>query len=478
MADEDYPMGTPEKYAYPDFDESYQYTWQDPQPVVSTEISPAVIDPRLYGDDPAAAQSIPDNVAPADDFNNDYGAYEFSPDGREITPDLDASGNESEYQSAGDESTRYESQDQALVIVQSYTNEESSDDDEDFEDDEDSDDSGRERRRRKGGGRFSGRYGARGRKGVKRGPRKPLEPSLEFKTLHSEATEAFIDGHYELAKEKVIQAIQNNPEMFPAHSLLAEIFLAQGQRDKAFHALFNGAHTRPRDTSVWLKVARYILRRADQDRERALNDVIYCYSRILEIEPGNSNVRYQRAAIFRELGLSGRAASEYERILRDRPHNPRALRHLAEVYIELKSVERALDFWNNSVAYYLSLDPSKAKSFSWSEVNIYVELFSYVDQHEQGIEGINSLSRWLLNRGDDHLWDGFSVDDREWDTEDSPRRIKTNGFIPGHWPLESYGVGLPLELRIKLGLFRLKMGHQYYSEALVSFFNGSTRQYI
>lgn len=285
--------------------------------------------------------------------------------------------------------------------------------------------------------------------------------------LHSEATEAFIDGDYDKAKDKVTQAIQKNPEMFSAHSLLAEVFLAQGQREKAFLALFNGAHTRPRDTSVWLKVSRYILRRADQERERALNDVIYCYTRVLEIDPKNVNVRYQRAAVYRELSLNGRAATEYERILKDRPHNPRALRHLAEVLIELKNVQRALDYWNESAHYYKSLDPSKAKNFSWSEVNIYVELFSYVEQHEQGIEGLKSLSRWLLNRGDDHLWDGFESDDREWDAEDSPRRIKTNGFIPGEWPLETYGTGLPLELRIKLGLFRLKMGSKYHNEALV-----------
>jgi hypothetical protein len=32
---------------------------------------------------------------------------------------------------------------------------------------------------------------------------------------------------------EVMQAIQINPEMFAAHSLLSEIFLAQGEKDKA-----------------------------------------------------------------------------------------------------------------------------------------------------------------------------------------------------------------------------------------------------
>ncbi|KAJ5245920.1 hypothetical protein N7468_000903 [Penicillium chermesinum] len=448
--DQDYPMGSPEEYEYSAASEPYEYWHSDPPPV-SDEISPAVIDPRLYGND-MAADIMADSLAQADEF--DYGAIEYAASDREITPDLDAGEDDSDFNIPGSESDDEDFED---------------DDEDDEEDDEDEDDSDRERRRRRGGGRFSGRYGARGRKGVKRGPRKPLEPGPEFKMLHSEATEAFIDGDYDRAKEKVTQAILKNPEIFPAHSLLAEIFLAQGQMDKAFLALFNGAHTRPKDASVWLKVSRYILRRAGQERERALNDVIYCYTRVLDIEPKNTNVRYQRAAIYRELGLNGKAAIEYERILKDRPHNPRPLRHLAEVYIELKNVQRALDIWNESMAYYRSLDPSKAKNFSWSEVNIYVELFSYVEQYEQGIEALKSLSRWLLNRGEDRFWDGFDADDREWDIEDSPRRIKTNGFIPGTWPSECYGAGLPLELRIKLGLFRLKMGHQHYNEALHHF---------
>lgn len=286
--------------------------------------------------------------------------------------------------------------------------------------------------------------------------------------FHSEATSAFIDGDYERANELVMRAIQVNPEMFPAHSLLSEIFLAQGEKDKALTALFNGAHTRPKDPTVWMKVARLILERSGEDRKRALSDVLYCYSRVIDIEPRNFNVRYQRAAVYRELGYNGRAATEYERILRERPHNARALRHLAEIFIDLNDVPRAIDHWVESVEHYMSLDPQVVPDFSWSEVNIYVELFGYVDQHEDGLHALKALARWLLGRKDDVIWEDFEDDDREWDSEDSPRRIKRNGFIPGQWSRDSYGLGLPLELRIKMGLFRLKLGEKHQHEALVS----------
>lgn len=334
-------------------------------------------------------------------------------------------------------------------------------------DDDDEDDS--RRRRRRGTGRFSGRYGARGGKGIKRGPRRPLEPSHEFKTLHSEATSAFIDGDYERATELVKRAIQINPEMFAAHSLLSEVFLAQGEKDKALTALFSGAHTRPKDPSVWAKVARMVLERAGDDRQTALNDALYCYSRVVDIDQHNLNARFQRAALYRELGHNGRAATDYERVLKGSPHNVRALRHLAETYIDLSNVQIAFDYWSDSVEYYMTVDPDEAPEFSWSDVNIYAELFTYLGRHDEGLGAIKSLCRWLLGRGDDTMWEDFHEDDREWDSNDSPRRIKTDGYIPKQWPRDSYGLGLPIELRIKLGLFRLRMGYDHKDEALHHF---------
>ncbi|KAE8148515.1 TPR-like protein [Aspergillus avenaceus] len=444
----DYPHGhqfehssQPEENAYPDIDETFHYPWQGNQPTARGDPIHSVLDPRLY----------------RDLFPNDTSQFP------EESPLDEDDGVEEEYAEIDDDS--------AEDYTYEFSAEEDSTDEELSEegDVEDDDSDSRRRRRRRGTGPFSGRYGARGGKGIKRGPRKPLEPSPEFKILHSEATSAFIDGDYDRAVDLVKQAIQINPEMFAAHSLLSEIWLAQGHKDKALTALFSGAHTRPKDPTVWAKVARMILERAGDDRQSALNDVIYCYSRVLDINPRNYNTRFQRAAIYRELGYNGRAATEYERILKDIPHNARALRHVAETYIDLNDVQKAIDLWADSVDYYLSLDPEDAPEFSWSDVNIYAEMYGYLNQHHKGLEALKSLARWLLGRGEDMMWEDFDQDDREWDASDSPRRIKVDGYEPGRWPRDSYGLGLPLELRIKLGLFRLKMGYEHKDEALHHF---------
>ena len=326
------------------------------------------------------------------------------------------------------------------------------------------------RARRGGGERGRGCHGhgqRGGGKGVKRGQRKPLEPSVEFKMLHSQATMAFIDHDYEEAEQLALQAILVNPEMYTARFLLSEIHMARGDKDKAITALFHAAHTQPRDTKGWHKLAQLLLERDREDRPSALRDAIYCYSRIVSLEPTNAEARYQRATLNRELGYAGRAAQEYEHLLKQLPHDTTVLRHLAEIHIELNDVDKAVAHYDESIAYYREKEPFTVTSFSWSDVNICAELYGYQSYYEKASLKLKALSRWLLGRGTDSIWENFEGDDREWDSEDLPRRVEVAGFKPGAYRATAYGDGLPLELRVKLGVFRLKAVNGNFEEAIV-----------
>lgn len=307
----------------------------------------------------------------------------------------------------------------------------------------------------------------RGGKGIKRGRRKPLEPSVEFKALHSQATMAFIDHDYEEAEQLALQAILMNPEMFPAHSLLSEIHMARGNSAKALAALFNGAHTRPRDTQVWLKVAQLILERAGEDKLSAIRAAIYCYNRAIAVDKTDVRARYKRAALNRDIGRVNKAASDYEYLLKQFPHETTVLRLLAETYIDLGKIDGALTYYDRSFSHYRVMEPGQVLSVTWSDINIYAELYGVQKQYDKGISKIKSLSRWLLGRSSDVFWDNFNSDDREWDSEDQPRRVQVSGYIPGQYEARTYGDGLPLELRVKLGIYRLNLGHLNYDEAIV-----------
>ncbi|KAI4287069.1 MAG: hypothetical protein L6R35_003675 [Caloplaca aegaea] len=306
-------------------------------------------------------------------------------------------------------------------------------------------------------------------RGIKRGQRKPLEPSDEFKHLHTQAIGAFVDAEFETAEQLTLQAILVNPEMYAAHSLLAEIHLARKDQDKALTALFNGAHTRPRNTQVWTDLAELLLDRAHGEDDSPVSDALYCYSRVIQIEPYNVHARRQRAELNRRLGYNGRAAAEYESLLRTLPHDLAILRSLAEIYTDLENPQRAIEQYNASIIFYRSKEPERAQTFAWSDVNIYVELFADQQRYNEGIRALKTLSRWLLGRPDDPVWKAFDQDDREFDLDHYPRRVEVGGFYVDSYEDMSYGKGLPIELHIKLGIFRLRSSEQGISEAMKHF---------
>ena len=303
---------------------------------------------------------------------------------------------------------------------------------------------------------------------MKRGLRKPIEPTPEFKALHSQATMAFIDQNFEEAEHLTLQALLINPEMYPAHNLLSEIHAARGDNEKALSAAWNGAHTRPRDPEMWSRIARLILERDGEKKESTLRDAIYCYNRIIYVDTSNVEARYQRAALNHELGYKRKAAYEYEQLIKQLPHDTTVLRHLAEIYIELNEPDRALSHYRTTISHFESSEPCEVSRFSWSDVNIVSELYGFQQRYDEGIFELKALSRWLLGRRQEACWEAFDRDDREWDLEDQPRRIELVDFVPGEYDITSYGDGLPLELRVKLGIFRLKSEIRDLTEALAS----------
>lgn len=308
----------------------------------------------------------------------------------------------------------------------------------------------------------------KGSKHGRRGPRKAAEPTLEIKLLLSQANEAFISKDYDTAEELATQVIQMNAETYAAHALLSGIFLERGETQMGIVAQMSAAHLRPKDVSLWRSCANLILEHSREDRPSYLKDAIYCYTRMVQINPKDIESRYQRALLLRELGQKGRAAHEFEQMLEMLPHDTTILRQLAEVYVDLNEIERAKEQYRRHILLAGEVDGSAAEAFTWSDINIFVELFGYNGEYVEGIKQLKALSRWLLGREQESYWDEIQEDDREWDADDSPRRVVTVGFIQGLFTRESYGEGLPLELRVKLGLYRLKADLSQLREAMVS----------
>ena len=278
---------------------------------------------------------------------------------------------------------------------------------------------------------------------------------------------SFLDGDAETAISLTEKAITENPEIFEAHTLLSEIYSSQGEDGKAYKSFFHAAHTRPRDVEVWLKLANWTLQRADGNKDAVADDVIYCYNQILASEPKQSEIRMRRAELYRERNRSGRARADCELTLKYDPYHLEALRLHTEACVDTRDFDKAKLYYQVAIQYYLSIGEAGLEQFSWSDVNIYIEIFNHTQEFAEGVQKLRFLSRWLLGRKNDPLWDEMA-DDREFDLDDV-RRQHTKGFDPDQYDIGTYGLGMPLELRIKLGLFRLKIGgEKNLWEALVS----------
>ena len=280
---------------------------------------------------------------------------------------------------------------------------------------------------------------------------------------------ALASGELDKAEDLTLQALKMNPEVFQAHNLLSEVHAARGDMDKSISVAWNGAHTRPRDIRMWKQVALLILHRDDINREECLRDALYCYSRIVAVDRYNVEARYERAAINRELGYKKKAVTEYEFMLNYLlPNDSVVLRHLADICNEMEDSPRALRHYETAFRKTQELTSDIRPSLTWSDINIIAELYILSRNPSQGLIEVKRASRYLLGRSCQTYWDEEQDDDREWDAQDIPRRIDRPGFEAGMYDQTYYGIGLPLEIRVKLGILRLSSGQLHRNEAMVS----------
>lgn len=304
----------------------------------------------------------------------------------------------------------------------------------------------------------------------KRGPAKPEEPSPEFTALQNEAMRVFIEEQDNpKAMRLVQQAIGVNPEFYSAHALLSEIYFAQGEDQQAINALYLGAHAAPRDPDIWQGVADACLRLTTVDRETALRQALNCFRRILDVDENNHDALFQRAAIYHEMGNLNRALREYENLLKVMPHNTSIIRQQAPLLQELGRVDKAIKVCEDSIAHGKGIGDGAEDEFSWPDIIVYTEILARCGQVDEAIVRLKRLSRWLVDREIEQYWDEVVEDDREWDAEHEPRRSEVEGFHPNLFPTELYGHALPLELRVKLGLYRLTQGLDSRIEAFGHF---------
>ncbi|KAI1355681.1 hypothetical protein F5Y01DRAFT_269512 [Xylaria sp. FL0043] len=319
------------------------------------------------------------------------------------------------------------------------------------------------RRGRRGRGR--GRAGRS--RGARRGPRKAAEPTGDVKYRLNMATNAYVNGRLDEAIDWVEDAIRINAETYRAWTLLASFLEEKGDLKRSFTARVFSCNLQPKNVEGWLNCAEIGIALRDELPEHAaefLEQASVCYSAALRADITNQQARHGRAAIAVERGQIRTAAKDYLYLLEHGEYDIHALRSYAEMTIILASTgkrsfykpDSAIDWYYRAFAHF-RVDGGDGHPFEWQDVSIFAGLLAYIEHTKDALYELKSLARWLVGRSDENFWDDWQDDDREWDIGNA-RRTGFQEFHFGKYPESSYGISLPLDLRTKLAVYRLKLG--------------------
>lgn len=303
-----------------------------------------------------------------------------------------------------------------------------------------------------------------------RGPRKAAKPRGDITARLSKVNQAFLSGDYEAALDLVFEVIRINAETHQAWTALSAIFRERGEIVRALSAMVYAAHLRPKDVSGWLRCATFALDTIDGDESSNLHTARLCYSAALRADATNTDARLGKADVCHRQGHLSVAITEYNNILRRHPYDLDTIRKLAEACIDAKnaasSIPSAIHAYRRFFDYAMKQVHEEAQHSLWHDVGIYVELIAQSGRVRDAIGELKRCSRWLLGRSDETFWDDYREDDREWDISED-RRASVPEFALAKKSSVKFGQSLPLEIRIRLAVYRLRNGDQ--SEAMVGY---------
>lgn len=304
----------------------------------------------------------------------------------------------------------------------------------------------------------------------RRGPRKAVEPTGDIKYRLNMASNAYMDGRIDEAIGYVEDAIRINAETYRAWTLLASFLREKKDMKGEFTAKFMAAALQPKEIDGWLQCAKLghaLTEEFPEEADEFLQQAIFSYSSALRVDSKHREARHGRAGTYFEMGRIKSAAKDYGVLVETCLYDVYALRGLVQVSVLLSGTGKpqfadkprvAIEAYRSCIAHFRENGFDSSYPFGWDDAEAFVDLLAYAEQFEEAIREVRSLSRWLLTRDDETFWDDES-DDREWDV-DNTRRLEVPNYQEGKYPVSSYGIEFPIEMRTKLAVYRLRLGQE------------------
>ncbi|KAI1314673.1 transcription factor TFIIIC subunit tfc4 [Mortierella claussenii] len=302
------------------------------------------------------------------------------------------------------------------------------------------------------------------RKGV------PVYPP-EIQKLLGMANAAYVNRDYKQAVDLYQQVIVTHPSVFQAWNIMGVIQEELGNTEKALQLYLVAAHLTPKDGALWKKLA-VISKNCGYDQQ-----ALYCFSRAFRADKHDMDALWDRSIMYQILNEPFKAIQGFQRLLKVKQHYMPALEELVKIYSSLDQdnkryreyMHQAMVDYEAAYLHYSSIpdrfanasgDPFditeepdnqeiQTEAFGYSALNMLSELYIMFDEYEKPINMIKTWSRRLQKRSHQTWWDDYK-DDREFDTDPDDEELQASLG-------ENRTRGLPVDLRVKLGICRLMM---------------------
>jgi general transcription factor 3C polypeptide 3 (transcription factor C subunit 4) len=281
--------------------------------------------------------------------------------------------------------------------------------------------------------------------------------SPEFKRLNGLVTKAWINQDHDTALSYALEAIQLYPEYFPLHATIAEILSEKGRPQDAIGALFTGVQVSRDPDNWWYTVDRIQSMEGDEQGKR--EKLAWCYSKLLNFDSKDIQAKIGRAQTSLDGGQYRKAKNDSESLLAQDPNNARVVQIYATACVALDEPDTALTTFETFINRCTNGSTPLDSNLTWQTISYYLDILVQLEKHDEALKQFHRLARWMLGRPDEDFWNSYN-DDREWDCEPEPRRSKVARFRRNPGDENSYGLGLPLEFRIRLGILRVMNSEQ------------------
>ncbi|KAK9368534.1 hypothetical protein V1509DRAFT_623193 [Lipomyces kononenkoae] len=287
------------------------------------------------------------------------------------------------------------------------------------------------------------------------------EPSEEVKILLGQANQAYATGDLDEAERILGEVIRIDNHVYAAWKTLGEIHKQRGDIPKCLLAWISAGHLRLKDSELWSICGKLSFQIGQVDQ------ALYCYNRAILANGQDVEAVFERGLVFKEMGNLGKALESFKKLHDLLPDDLTVVRELASVHVLQRNIPSAARLYEDILQASQSPQPSVTSSsrslsrpqFGWSELNILAELYGAQKEWLKAIKFIKSTARWLVQRATERFWNDVPDDN---DDEYDPARATLNR----HFPVSKKGddaamsgYTLPLDLRAKMAIYRLKLGH-------------------